>query len=140
MADNVPNLIAERTGDKTYTVRSAGGAELRIGVPGAEGVFTPVELLQAAIAGCASLSAEARLANQLGDEFAASTTVEAVYDAEANRVEKLITTIAADTSQLDPAERDKLVSRAERSIDKLCTVKRTLDSGVETSAEVRPAG
>ncbi|WP_199862375.1 OsmC family protein [Plantibacter sp. CFBP 8804] len=134
----IPELVAQRTAAGTYTVRNSAGAELRIGAPGAAGAFSPVELLQAALAGCASLSAEAQLVSRLGEDFDAVTTVDAVYDAEQNRVEKLVTTIAVDTSELDPGEHDKLVSSAARVIDKLCTVKRSLNAGIEaTTALVR---
>lgn len=134
---SIPNLVAEHTGTNTYTVRSMGGAELKIGAPGAEGVFTPVELLQAAIAGCASLSAEAQLASQLGSNFDAAVTVAADYNAEENRVEKLITQLSVDMSELDSEQRDKLVDRADRLIDKLCTVKRSLGNGVAATTEVQ---
>lgn len=137
MATAIPNLVAERAAPNLYTVRSASGAEVRIGALGAEGAFSPVELLQAAIAGCASLSADAQLASRLGDNFDVVTTVEALYNAEENRIEKLITQIAIDTSELDPEKKDKLIASAERVIDKLCTVKRTLNSGVEAVTEVQ---
>lgn len=81
-------------------MRNAKGAEVRIGALGAEGAFSPVELLQAALAGCAALSAEAHLTSALGPNFDATSTVQAVYNAKENRVEKLITTIDADTSGL----------------------------------------
>ena len=129
----IPELVAERTEAGTYTVRNGAGAELQIGMPGAVGAFSPVELLQAALAGCASLSAEAQLVSRLGEEFDAVTTVGAVYDAEQNRVEKLVATIAVDSSELDPGEHDKLVSSAARVIDKLCTVKRSLNAGIEAT-------
>ncbi len=100
-------MAAERSAVNTYTVRSTSGAELRIGALGAEGAFSPVELLQA------------------------TSTVTAMFNADDNRVEKLITTIAADTSELSPEKHDKLVASAERIIDKLCTVKRSLSAGVD---------
>lgn len=132
----IPELVAQRTAAGTYTVRNSAGAELQIGMPGAAGAFSPVELLQAALAGCASLSAEAQLVSRLGEDFDAVTTVDAVYDAEQNRVEKLATTIAVDFSELDPGDHDKLVSSAARVIDKLCTVKRSLNAGIEAATEL----
>ncbi|OFV79053.1 OsmC family protein [Rhodococcus erythropolis] len=132
----IPELEARRTAAGTFTVRNGTGAELRIGMPGATGVFSPVELLQAALAGCASLSAEAQLVDRLGEEFDAVTTVGAVYDAEQNRVEKLVTKIAVDSSDLDQEEHDRLTSSAARIIDKLCTVKRSLNIGIEATTEL----
>ena len=133
---SIPDLVAERTAPNVYTVRNESGAEVHIGAPGAEGTFSPVELLQAALAGCASLSADAQLASRLGDDFDVVTTVKALYDADTNRIEKLITQIAIDTSELDSEKQDKLVASAERVIDKLCTVKRTLNFGVDVVTEV----
>lgn len=138
MAGHAPisELVAQRTSSGIYTVRNSAGAVLRIGAPGAAGAFSPVELLQAALAGCASLSAEAQLVSKLDDEFEALTTVNAVYNSEQNRVEKLITRIAVDSSELDQNEHDRLVSSAVRIIDKLCTVKRSLNVGIEATTEL----
>jgi uncharacterized OsmC-like protein len=133
----IPTLTAERASPATYTVRNGQGAELRIGVPGAENSFSPVELLQAAAAGCAALSTEAQLVNRLGDDFNATTTVEAHYNFDENRIESLVTLGDVDMSVLDPEKQNKLITSAERSIDKLCTVKRTLNQGAENVTLVR---
>ena len=135
-----PSLTAERTGPKTYTARNDRGAEVVMGSPGAEGCFTPVELLQAAVAGCTALSAEAQLAYSLGDDFEATATVEALLDSEENRIDELITRIDADMSGLAPERRDRLIASAERFIARLCTVKRTLEHGTENTTEVRNQG
>ncbi|WP_109471990.1 OsmC family protein [Ornithinimicrobium cavernae] len=132
----VPALISERVSPATYLVRNDRGAELRIGTPGADGSFSPGELLQAAAAGCAALSAEAQLVNRLGEDFSATATVEALLNVDENRFESLRTLIEADMSQLDPEKRDRLIASAERSIDRLCTVKRSLNHGVENVTDV----
>lgn len=133
----IPALKAKRTGPKTYTVRSQSGAELQIGALGAEGSFSPVELLQAAVAGCVGLSAEAQLVSRLGEDFEATSTVEAVKHADANRLEQLTSQMTVDFSQLDEAATDKLIASAERFIAQLCTVKRTLSHGVAAASEVQ---
>src|SRR5699024_12713470 len=92
----VPDLLARRTGAGTYTVRVSSGAELRISGDGSEERFAPVELLQAALTGCAALSAEAQLTSQLGPDFEASAAVAGDYNPEEKRGEKLATTISAD--------------------------------------------
>lgn len=130
------DLTAHRVAAKTYTVRNHAGAELRIGMHGSPDAFSPVELLQAAVAGCAALSAEAQLATTLGDAFAASVTVAGVHDPGDNRLTRLVATLEADMAELDAAARERLVARAERFIGSLCTVKRTLAHGVETTTEV----
>ena len=136
MAENIPPLTAERTAPWTLTVDNGRGATLQIGMEGAEGSFSPVELLQAALAGCAALSGEAQLAHRLGEDFELSSTVEATHDKGTNRIEALTNRIVADLSGLDPAQQEKLIASTQRSIAKLCTVKRSLAEGGETSTEV----
>lgn len=135
--ERIPPVTVERTGPKSYVARNDRGAEVAIGSPGAEGSFTPVELLQAAVAGCTALSAEAQLAYTLGEDFAATATIEGFLDADDNRIEKFVTEVNADMSGLAPERREKLIASAERFISRLCTVKRTLEHGTENVTEVR---
>lgn len=136
MAKDIPPLSVERAGPWTYTLNNGRSAELQIGMEGAEGSFSPVELLMAALAGCAALSAEAQLAHRLGEEFKTTSTVEATYNAEENRIESLLNRIVTDMSALDPERREKLIASTERSIGKLCTVKRSLSHSVDSTSEV----
>lgn len=136
MAKNIPPLTAEHTAPWTYTVNNGRGAQIRIGMEGAEGAFSPVELLQAALAGCAALSGEAQLANRLGEDFNLSSTVEVVHDAAENRIKQLINHLLVDLSELEPERQEKLIASTERSIAKLCTVKRSLNHGIESTTEV----
>ncbi|RSZ66075.1 osmotically inducible protein C [Corynebacterium hylobatis] len=132
------DLTARRDTSGTWTVSNASGAELRIGAPGEEGAFSPGELLQAALAACSVLSAETQLAHNLGADYEATATVEGVDDEGAGRVAGLRATISPDMSALDPAEQEKLIARAERVIERLCAIKRSLNHGVAATAEVRP--
>jgi len=75
--DELQDLVAERTANKTLTVTDSTGATLKIGPLGAAGAFSPGELLQAAIAGCTALSAEAQIANVLGEDFEMRAVVNA---------------------------------------------------------------
>lgn len=136
MAENTPALTAERTAPWTLTVDNGRGATLQIGLSGAPDSFSPVELLQAALAGCAALSGEAQLAHRLGEDFELSSTVEAVHNPETNLIEALSNRIVADLSELDPEKREKLIASTQRSIAKLCTVKRSLAEGITTTTEV----
>lgn len=130
-------MTAARTNPATYVARNDRGAEIQIGMPGAEGSFTPIELLQAAIAGCTALSAEAQFVNRLGNDFDATATVKAQVNAEENRVVDFLAEIEADMSELDPKMQDKLIASSNRSIAKLCAIKRTLSHGVDGAVEVR---
>lgn len=133
----LPALTAERTSSGTYVARNERGAEVQIGMPGASDSFSPVELLQAAIAGCAALSAESKFVQRLGEDFTATATVEASENVGERRVEDFFALIEADMSELDQATQDKLMASAQRSIDRLCAIKRTLGHGATGAAEVR---
>lgn len=133
------SLTATRTGAWTYTVDNGRGASLDIGLEGADGTFSPVELLQAALAGCAALSAEAQLVNKLGENAEVSSVVDFTHDPETNRINSLTNLISADMSSLEPERREKLSAAAERSIGVLCTVKKSLNHGVEASTTVTEA-
>src|SRR5690554_6211659 len=64
-------LRAEREGGPVYTGRNERGAEVRIGRSDVEGVFSPGELLQLALAACTALSADHPLRSRLGTDFPA---------------------------------------------------------------------
>ena len=139
-------LIATRTGPWTLSVDNGRGATLAIGMDGAADSFSPIELLQAALAGCAALSAEAQLVDKLGADTPVTSTVQAAYDRDANRLTHLSTTLTTDMTPL-PAERiEKLIQAAERSVGRLCTVKRSLAHGIEATTTIgneavdQPAG
>lgn len=129
-------VTATRTGPWTLSVDNGRGATLTIGMKGAEGSFSPVELLQAALAGCAALSAEAQLVDKLGAGVSVSSTAQVTYAPDTNRIIHLDTIITADMTSL-PAERtDKLIQAAERSVGRLCTVKRSLTHSIEATTTV----
>lgn len=136
MATNIPALTATRSGSWTYTVDNGRGATLTIGMEGTAGAFSPVELLQAALAGCAALSAEAQLVNKLGEDIQVSSQVEATYDAASNRIDTLKNLITTEMSTLDPERRAKLMAATVRSIGKLCTVKKSLIHGIAATTTV----
>jgi len=132
--DVLPNLEAKRTGVKTYTIQNSDGATLKIGPLGAPGVFSPGELLQAAIAGCSALSAEAQLAHVLGEDFELTAVTEAIYNAADNRIEELITSLEVDASELSEEKLNKLIATTDRVVERLCTIKRSLKAGVAASS------
>ncbi len=135
--ETIPTITATRTEDWTYTVDNGRGASLRIGLEGADGAFSPVELLQAALAGCAALSAEAQLVDKLGPEATVTSSVDATHDAESNLITALHNTISADMSPLENERREKLLAAAERSIGVLCTVKKSLIKGINAASRVQ---
>ena len=134
----VPALTVHRTAARAFTLRNDRGAELQLGMAGEDGSFTPGELLQAAVAGCAALSAEAQLAHKLGPGYEMTATTAASVDEAADLIESITVTLAAEMTELDDAARAKLVEQAERVIDRLCTVKRSVNHGIAATAVVQP--
>ncbi|WP_125776208.1 OsmC family protein [Antribacter gilvus] len=128
-------LWVERTGTRTYRGFSARGAQVEIGPASAGAVFTPGELLKVALAACAGMSSDAAFARRLGDDYAVTIRVEDPKDIAEDRYPVLTEKFEIDLSVLDDADRERLLTIAQRAIDKACTVARTL----KASAEVPPA-
>lgn len=133
-------LWAERTGTREYTGRNSRGAEVLVGE--GPGRFTPGELLQLALAACAGLSADHRLAHELGTDFAATAGVSAQKVENENRYGHLTVEIVTDLSELAAQARERTVERAEAAIERNCTVGRTLSAGAghEVRFTNEPAG
>lgn len=129
-------LWVERTGVRRYTGRSSRGAEVLIGSEDVEGVFTPGELLKVALAACSGLSSDYPLRSRLGDDYQTTIRVSGAADREQERYPLLEEKLEVDLSGLSEAEVAKLKTIVERSIDKVCTVGRTLKSGTEVTFEV----
>ncbi|MBE1875243.1 OsmC family protein [Myceligenerans pegani] len=128
-------LWVERNGVRTYTGFSGRGARVEIGPVEAGAVFTPGELLKIALAACAGMSSDRAFARRLGDDYAATIRVEDPKDMAEDRYPTLTEKFEIDLGMLDDADREKLLTIAQRAIDKACTVARTLKAG----AEVPPA-
>jgi uncharacterized OsmC-like protein len=128
-------LWVERTGTRTYRGHTARGATVEIG-PASEGaVFTPGELLKIALAACAGMASDVKLARVLGDDYRTTIRVEDAKDMTEDRYPVLTEKFEIDLSGLDDKTREKTLLLAQRSIDRSCTVGRTLKAG----AEVPPA-
>lgn len=131
MSQQPTPLHIERTAPKSYVGRNARGAEVRIGSSGTAGVFSPGELLAVALAACGLLSADHTIASRLGDDFAATVDIEQTKPDGEDRYDRIASTIRANLGALDEAQAAALAERAERAIDRLCTVGHTLDRGAE---------
>ncbi len=122
-------LWVERTGSRTYRGFSARGASVEIGPVEAGAVFTPGELLKIALAACAGMSSDIKLARTLGDDYEVTIRVEDPKDLDEDRYPVLTEKFEIDLSGLDEATRNKTLLLAQRSIDRACTVGRTLKAG-----------
>lgn len=124
-------LWVERTGSRTYRGVSARGASIEIG-PASEGaVFTPGELMKLALGACAGMSSDVSFARRLGDDYAVTIRLDGIKDLDDDRYPVLSERFELDLSSLDDAARERLLTVAERAIDKTCTVGNTLKAGAE---------
>jgi uncharacterized OsmC-like protein len=133
-------LWVERTGVRRYTGRSSRGAEVLVGSEDVDDVFTPGELLKIALAACSGMSSDHPLRSRLGDDYPATIKVSGAADREQEIYPMLDERLEVDLSALTEAERVKLLTIVRRSIDKVCTVGRTLKAGTEVSLTVTDVG
>lgn len=129
-------LWVERTGSRRYTGYSSRGAQVLVGSEDVEGVFTPGELLKVALAACSGMSTDEPLARRLGDDYKAVVRVSGAADRDQERYPLLEETLELDLSGLSEQERERLLVVANRAVDLVCTVGRTLRSGTEVNFEV----
>ncbi|OFJ54727.1 OsmC family protein [Mycolicibacterium grossiae] len=129
-------LWVERTGVRRYTGKSSRGAEVLVGSEDVEGVFTPGELLKIALAACSGMSSDHPLRSRLGDDYQTTIRVSGPADRDQERYPLLEESMEIDLSGLSEAEVAKLRTIVERSIDRVCTVGRTLKSGTEVRFEI----
>ena len=122
-------LWVERTGSRTYRGFSARGASVEIGPVEAGAVFTPGELLKIALAACAGMSSDTKFARVLGDDYRTTIRVEDPKDMAEDRYPVLTEKFEIDLSDLDEQTRNTTLLLAQRSIDRACTVGRTLKAG-----------
>jgi uncharacterized OsmC-like protein len=130
------DLWVDRTGVRRYTGRSSRGAEVLIGSEDVDGVFTPGELLKIALAACSGMSSDHPLRSRLGDDYQATIRVSGPADRDQERYPLIEEDLRVDLSGLSEDECKKLRVVVERSIDKACTVGRTLKSGTDVTFEV----
>ena len=129
-------LWVERTGTRRYTGRSSRGAEVLIGSETVDGVFTPGELLKIALAACSGMSSDFPLSRRLGDDYDATIKVSGAADRENEVYPHLEEELTLDLSELDAVAQQRLVALVERSVDKVCTVGRTLKAGTKVSLTI----
>jgi uncharacterized OsmC-like protein len=133
-------LWVERTGTRRYTGQSSRGAEVLIGSEDIDGVFTPGELLKIALAACSGMSSDHPLAHRLGDDYQATIRVSGDADRDQEIYPLLQETLEVDLSGLDDAEKTRVLTVAQRAIDQVCTVGRTVKSGTKITLEVTDVG
>ena len=126
-------LWVERTGTRLYTGKSSRGAEVLIGSESVPGVFTPGELLKIALAACTGMSSDFPISRRLGDNYDATVRVSGAADRENGVYPQLDEVLELDLSELDAEAQQRLITLVERSVDKVCTVGRTLKAGTKVT-------
>lgn len=117
-------------GEHDFVATNDRGASVRVGRKGAEGAFTPVELLLAAAAGCAAVTAETLVTRRVDGGLVARA--DEVRAADGHSLTSVPVALDYDVSRLDDEQRAALETAVLRAIDQLCTVTRTLKAAPTT--------
>jgi uncharacterized OsmC-like protein len=128
-------LEVQRDGEHSFVGRNERGAEVRLGRNGAEGAFSPAELLQIAAAGCSAVTAEELITRRVGEDAKFRVTVNADRRAGASELDAVHVAFDVDVSTLAADQREALAGAVDRAIERLCTVSRTLKKGIPVTEE-----
>ncbi|MFJ9780486.1 OsmC family protein [Amycolatopsis sp. NPDC101161] len=128
-------LEVQRDGQHAFTGRNDRGAEVRLGRAGAEGAFSPAELLQIAAAGCSAVTAEELITRRVGEDAKFRVTVSADRREGASELDAVHVAFDVDVSTLAADQREALAGAVDRAIERLCTVSRTLKKGIPVTEE-----
>ncbi|TDC00126.1 OsmC family peroxiredoxin [Nonomuraea longispora] len=127
------NVRVERTDDGGFRATNARGAEVRIGGGDEDGVFTPVELLLAAVGGCNIVTVEPLTSQRNKRLVRLAMTVQA-EKVEQSRLGPV--TVTYDVELPSEDARSVFEAVAERVHEKYCTVSRSLQEGTEVRLEL----
>ncbi|WP_295649656.1 OsmC family protein [uncultured Dietzia sp.] len=129
-------LRVERAGTRRYVGLSSRGARVEVGSADMEGVFTPGELLKIALGACTAMASDFTVSRRLGEDYDATVHISGDADRESERYPRLEELYELDMSEIDAATAERLVAMIRRSVDKACTVGRTLQAGTEIALEI----
>ncbi|GAA5154696.1 MULTISPECIES: OsmC family protein [Amycolatopsis] len=128
-------LEVQRQGEHEFVGRNERGAEVRIGRKGAEGAFSPAELLQIAAAGCSAVTAEELITRRVGEDSKFRVEVSADRREGASELDAVHVKFDVDLANLAQSDREALAVAVDRAIERLCTVSRTLKKGIPVTEE-----
>jgi putative redox protein len=115
----------ERTADGGFLARNERGAEVALGGADDQGVFSPVELLLAALGGCELVTVEP-LTAQRGHRLAALAATVQAEKAEPTKLGTVTITYEVELPAGDPDAAAVFTAVAGRVHDRYCTVGRAL--------------
>jgi putative redox protein len=121
-----------------YTVTNERGGKIQVGT-GADGEFTPVELLLAAIGACTSIDVDVLTSRRAEPAaFTVEVGAEKVRDTAGNRLTDIAVTfhVSFPEGEGGDAARALLPGAVRRSHDSLCTVGKTVELGTPITATI----
>lgn len=121
----------ERVAAGVYVARNARGGEIRIGGDAGD-LFTPVELLLAAIASCSATDVDAVTSRRAEPEsFAARVDAQNTRDDVGNILQDIRLTFAVTFPEGEAGDEARAVlpRAVQTSHDRSCTVSRTVEAG-----------
>ncbi|MCP2371118.1 putative OsmC-like protein [Agromyces terreus] len=129
------SVSVARTGDRTFEGLNERGATIRIGHAEAEGHFTPGELLKLALAACAGMSADRVIARRLGEDVSYTVWAHGTSEPD-NRYDRVVEELLLPLGELDADERAKLERLIDASIERSCTVARSVEQDIDLEREI----
>lgn len=132
---NLPTagVWAKRLGTRHYLAGNENGVSVEIG---GEGNFTPGELMKIALLTCQTLSADHRIARELGQDGQLTAVATAVKNDAEERYESFVVDIDAALAGLDENQLAKLRERVDVAIDRYCTVGHTVEHGAPVTTRL----
>ena len=128
----------ERVAAGSYTVRNERGGTITVG-QGADGEFTPVELLLTAIGTCTAVDVDVLTSRRAEPTaFTVEVGAEKIHDALGNRLTDIAVTfhVSFPEGEAGDAARELLPGAVRRSHDSLCTVSKTVELGTPVKSEI----
>ncbi|GAA5042505.1 putative OsmC-like protein [Thermocatellispora tengchongensis] len=129
-------VTVQRT-DDGFVARNGRGAEIKLGSSAEEDVFTPVELLLAAVGGCNIVSVEPLTAKR------GHRLVRLAMTVEAEKIEPTLLGPVTVTYEVELPEGDLKADEVFRAVahrvhDRHCTVTRSLERGTKVEIVLPP--
>ena len=117
------SVTVRRVGEGRFVATTASGATVEVGGDG----FSPVQLLEAAVAACAAMTAEHLITRRTGADF----TVVATGEQAAHELRSV------DVAFNLPAD-EPLATVIPRAVARECTVSRTVEHGAPVTVRLDP--
>lgn len=132
MADDLRSVTVNRLDTGIYEARNPRGATLRFGSKAGDD-FTPVELLLAALAGCAAVDVDVVTSRRAEPEsFTVEVTAKSTHGTSGNALEDVTAAFTLRFPDSGGAEVSRALAARALTIshERTCTVSRTIETAV----------